>query len=193
MEENDLLENKFRSSFSDFGKEPPERVWENIRSKMHPEQDTAGFWSRFCAFFRLNELSPGVYVALGGVVVLLFLVAVYLISDDYQTIRGHAYAGESRLNRGTAILFRVVDKAIPWDSAAHYRSAIIGTNGLYQFRKVEPGKYLLRIAPEANSDDAEKFQPSWFDQHETPDSCHLIIVNNGDVNADVHLIANGRR
>jgi hypothetical protein len=86
------------------------------------------------------------------------------------------------------VLFQVSDKQLPWDSATHYRSANIDGNGHYTFPKVVPGKYLLRIAPDEKSESAQKYLPSWFEQYSASDSCHLIIVDFEDVNADVHLI-----
>jgi hypothetical protein len=69
---------------------------------------------------------------------------------------------------------------------------MINDNGRYRFPKVEPGKYLLRIAPDENSEAAKTFMPSWFDQHENPDSCHLIILGNEDEKADVHLMSKAK-
>lgn len=189
MEEKDITANKFKSAFADFEVEPPERVWENIRMELHPEPKPENILTRIASFFLIPDRNPGFYFAAGGVVLLLFLAGVYLFSSDQYAIHGHAYSGDVRLCRGNAVLFRVDDKVMPWDSAIHYRSAMIDDHGRYQFPKVEPGKYLLRISPDENSEVARKFMPSWFDQHENPDSCHLIIIENDDIDADVHLIA----
>jgi len=188
MEENDLIGNKFKSAFSDFEKEPPARVWENLSRELHPEPKLESIWSRIAAFSLFPDRQIGFYLALGGAAVILFLTVVYIASTDHHAIRGHAYTGEVRLCRGTAVLFKVSDKAMPWDSATHYRSVMIDDNGHYQFPKVGTGKYLLRITPDGNSEAANQFLPSWYDQHETSDSCHLIIINDEDVNADVHLM-----
>jgi len=53
---------------------------------------------------------------------------------------------------------------------------------------VVPGKYLLRIAPDENSEYAKKFLPTWFDHFPSPEGSQVIIVNAYDVNADVHLL-----
>ncbi|MEI7724787.1 MAG: hypothetical protein WCK09_06755 [Bacteroidota bacterium] len=192
MEEKDPIANKFKSAFSDYRGEPPSDVWEHVRRELHPEPKPESLWNRITTFSFFKEMKPGFYFALGGGVVMLFLAIVYLGSSDRYTIHGHAYAGELRLCRGTAVLFRVADKSMPWDSASHYRTAMIDVNGHYQFPKVESGKYLLRIAPDENSEAAKTFRPSWFDQHENPDSCHLIIVENDDENADVHLMSKSK-
>lgn len=189
MEENDTIGNKFKSAFSDFEMEPSARVWENLSRELHPEPKAESFWNRLAAFSLFPDRKPGFYFAIGGVVVILFLTVVYIGSTDHHAILGHAYTGDIRLCRGTAVLFKVSDKTMPWDSATHYRSVMIDDDGHYQFPKVGDGKYLLRITPDGNSETAKKFLPSWFDQHENSDSCPLIIINSEDVNADVHLIA----
>ena len=193
MEEKDHLENKFKSSFIDFDIEPPDRVWENLSRELHPEPNSETIWSRIAAFSIFRERRLGFYLALGAAAIIIFLTIVYIGSTDYHAIRGHAYTGEVRLCRGTAVLFKVADQVMPWDSVSRYRSAMIDDNGHYQFSHVEAGKYLLRISPDGNSEAAVKFLPSWFDQHDNSDSCHLIIVNKEDVNADVHLISNSER
>ena len=191
MEEKDTVSNKFKTTFADFEMEPPDRIWEDLRKELHPvqnpEEDPKGGLFRFLFQYR----KPGFYLALAGIMLLLFLTVVYMSSGDHYKINGHAYTGEMRLCGGTAVLFQVSDKTMPWDSASHYRSAIIDDNGHYLFPKVAPGKYLLRIAPDENSESAKKYLPSWFEQHSNPDSCRLIIVELEDVNADVHLIGKG--
>jgi len=193
MDEKDFLENKFRSSFADYEKEPPEGVWENLSRELHPDPVPENIWTRIAVFQVFTERPLGFYLTLGAVVVILLLAIVYFGSTDHHAIRGHAYTGETRLCRGTAVLFKVTDKAMPLDSVSQYRSALIDNNGLYQFSRVENGKYLLRIVPDGNSEAARKFLPSWFDQHTNSDSCHLIIINQEDVNADVHLRRNSEK
>lgn len=129
---------------------------------------------------------------MAGAAIIFFLAIVYFASNDHHSIRGHAYAGESRLCRGVAVLFRIADKLKPWDSVSHYRSAIIDDQGNYKFSRVKRGTYLLRISPEESSETAKMFMPSWFDQHESPDSSHVILLKADDVNADVHLLAKRR-
>jgi hypothetical protein len=191
MEEHDLIGDKFKSAFSDFEKEPPARVWENLSRELHPEPKTESFRSRLAAFSFFPSRQPGFYFALGGMAVILFLAVVYLASDDHHAVKGHAYAGDVRLCRGTAVLFKVADKSMPWDSATQYRSAAIDDKGHYQFPEVEHGKYLLCITPVGNSEASKKFLPSWFDQHANSDSCHLIVIDDADVDADVHLMEKG--
>jgi hypothetical protein len=189
MEEKDPIESKFKSSFSDYEKEPPAKVWENLSRELHPEPTPGNFWTHISPFTLLTQKPLGFYLTLGGIALSLFITTVYFGIRGRHTIRGHAYAGEVRLRHGSAELFQVTDNVMPWDSATHYRSAIIDNYGHFQFTKVRAGKYLLRITPEENSETAKKFLPSWFDQHEKSDSCNLIILQTADLYTDVHLVA----
>jgi hypothetical protein len=189
MEEKDPIENKFKSAFSDFEKEPPASVWENLDKVLHTELQPVGFWARIANWSLFGGLHPAFYLAFAGVSVTLVLAVFYLGSGRHFMVRGHAFAGVTRLCNGTAVLFQVSDKTMPWDSVTHYRSAVVDNYGHFQFPQVKKGKYILRIAPEEFSESASNFLPSWFDQHEKSDSCNLIIIINEDIYADVHLIA----
>jgi hypothetical protein len=188
MENSDNLAGKFKSSFSDFEQEPPARIWENLRNELHPGPEPETFWMRISGSSLFPQRLMRRYIALATASVLLFLAVVYFASDDQHAIRGHAYAGETRLCGGTAILFRITDKTEPWDSVNHYRSALIDENGYYTFSGVAWGNYLLRIMPEEHSEESKNFLPSWFDQHDRPDSSHVIAISTDDINADVHLM-----
>ena len=188
MDEEDFLEAKFRSSFAGFEKEPPGKVWENLSRELHPEPVPGNILTRIASFSVFSERRAGFYLTAVAVVITLLLVIIYFGSTDRHAIRGHAYTGETRLCKGTAVLFKVTDKAMPWDSVTQYRSSVIDNDGRYQFSKVENGQYLLRIVPEGNTEASVRFQPSWYDQHGNSDSCHLIILNKEDINADVHLM-----
>ena len=191
MEDQDPIEQKFKSTFSDFKMAPPASVWENLQRELHPEPKTVNFWAQITRDPVFQERLLKRYLAIAGVAIFLFLAVVYFATSDRHTVRGQAHAGESRLCGGTAVLFRIEDKIKPWDSVKHYRSAMIDDNGNYKFSGVETGTYLLRIAPESSSEAAKKYLPSWFDEHESPDSSHVIIIHTDDVHADVHLIRKG--
>jgi hypothetical protein len=187
MEENQHIENKFRESFSGFEQDPPERVWDGLRRVLHPEPKHTGFWSRIIQGSpdtRVLSLWSGIAAA----AIILFLLFMWFSYGNHRIIRGHAYAGEEKLLRGTAYLFKVEDKAKPFDSVRHYRSAIVDDEGSYKFVNIAPGNYLLRIVPEIKSPRYKKYQPSWFDQHESPDEAHLIQVKSEDLFVDVHLL-----
>jgi hypothetical protein len=187
MEENDPIENKFKSAFSDFENEPPARIWENLHTTLHPVLKSGGFWSRTAAFFLLPGKPIALYLILGSAAFGFFILVISLGTANRGTIRGHAYAGEIRLCRGDASLFKVADKTMPWDSVTYHRSAIIDSYGHFQFSNIKAGNYLLRIAPEQNSEEAQKFLPSWYDRHENSDSCRIIIIKGKDLNIDAHL------
>jgi hypothetical protein len=188
MEENQHLENTLRESFDGFEQTPPERVWDGIRDMLHPEPAHTGFWARITQMpqnSRFLKLSAGVM----AVSVILFLFFMWFAYGNHRSIRGHAYAGEIKLCRGTAYLFKIEDKAKPYDSVKHYSSALVDDNGSYKFMNVAPGKYLLRIVPEESTSFYKNYQPSWFDQHESPEEAHLIEVKSEDQEVDVHLVA----
>lgn len=190
MEKPDNIEEKFRKSFSDYTANPPGRIWEELRNDLHPVPRAERFWTRVVDF---TKLSPGwvnttAVIAMASLILILSII--YFIARDQHTIRGHAYAGESRLLGGTAILFKVEDKTMPLDSIDHLRTVKVDGNGYFQFPSVETGRYLLRISPPPGSDVTEKFQSSWFDQHANLNESDLIIISSDDVNADVHLNQN---
>ena len=189
MENPDELEKKIKSVFSGYKQEPPVEVWENLRRELHPEPKPMDFRMRLTGSTFFPDRLGWRYVALGGVFIFVFLAVVYFTAKDQHTITGHAYAGEARLSRGVAVLFRVDDRLKPWDSVSHYRSALIDDKGYYKFSGVDPGTYLLRIAPEESSELSKHYLPSWFDQHENPDSSHTIVISADDFRADVHLLS----
>ncbi len=193
MEEKDPIENKFNTTFSGYEQEPPSRVWDNISGKLHPGVKHAGFLARILAFSFFRNKPILFFLTIGGISVSLLFTGVYFGFKNHPTIRGHAYAGEARLNRGSAELFQVADKVMPWDSVTHYRSAIIDNFGHFQFSRVGAGNYLLRIAPEESSEAAKNFLPSWFDRYATSDSCTRITLGNKDVNAEVHLVQSEKK
>ncbi|MEI7982941.1 MAG: hypothetical protein WCI71_14920 [Bacteroidota bacterium] len=187
MEKPDNIEEKFRESFSGFIASPPDRVWEELRNNLHPVTRAEGFWTRFIDFTKPSPVLVRTYTGIAMASVILFLAIVYFVVHDHHSIRGHAYAGETRLCGGSAILYKVEDKIKPLDSIDHYSTVDIDNNGYFLFQRVETGRYLLRISPPVSSETTEKFQPSWFDQHINPDESDMIVIASDDVNADVHL------
>ncbi|MCK9204673.1 MAG: carboxypeptidase-like regulatory domain-containing protein [Bacteroidales bacterium] len=188
MEKPDNIEEKFRKSFSDFSPVPPSQVWEKLQNDLHPEPKAEGFWDRFEAFIKPSPWLINTFTSLAAASIILILTILYFTTHDRHVIRGHAYTDESRLCGGTAILFSVEDKVLPFDTIDHYRTVTIDKNGYFQFPDVEPGHYLLRVAPPAHSEGNDNFLPSWYDQHIKPDSSHIIILDEEDFYTDVHLI-----
>jgi len=187
MRENQHLENKFMESFNDFERTPPESTWEYLRSVLHPEPGYIGFWTGIIQMpqnSRFLRFSAGI----AAIVAILFLLFIWIAYGNHRTIRGHAYAGETRLIRGTAYLFKVEDKVKPYDSVKHYSSSVVNDNGSYKFINVTPGNYLLRIVPESNATFNKNYKPSWYDQHEGSEDAHLIELKSEDMEVDVHLV-----
>jgi hypothetical protein len=187
MEENQNIENRYREVFSGFEKEPPDRIWSDIHKVLHPEPKQTGFWSGLgigTSASRVIRIS----VSFAAAAIILFLLFMWFSYGNHRIIRGHAFAGDTKMMRGTAYLFRVEDKTRPLDSVRHYGSALVDENGSYKFSHVAPGDYLLRIVPDKNAMPNKSFQPSWFDQRENPEDAHLIQVRSEDVWVDVHLL-----
>lgn len=188
MDEMDNIEKKFNEAFSGYAKEPPGMVWDRIHGELHPDLAPRSLWDQI-VFFPKN--APRLFrfgIAIAAASVVIFFISLYFGSGGKHMLRGHAYAGEARLCRGTAYLFRVNDKSSPLDSIEHVRSARVNEHGAYYFSGVEPGKYLLRVSPDASSEMALKYHASWHEQHQESDSAHLLIIESGDVHADVHLV-----
>jgi len=188
MEEYENMEKKFREAFAGYEPAPPEQGWSRLRSNLQPEPRYDGFLSWITdlpqsspRFFRLS-------IGFTAAAVMLFLVIIWFSSGNHSTIRGHAYAGELRLCKGTAYLFRVEDKALPFDSLKNIRSSEIDEKGYYQFSQIKSGKYLVRISPQEFSEGYKHFLSSWYDQHISPDSAHLIMIGAEDLTVDVHLL-----
>ena len=188
MEEQDPVDNRFREAVSGFEKEPPARVWEHVNLKLHPLHGPSAVWKSLLKFSLLADMPVSFYLAVSGAALGLFLTIVYFGSSGHHAVRGHAYAGPVRLSAGSAALFRVEDKAMPWDSVTHFRSANIDRYGHFQFSGVPEANYLLRIAPDRNSETGRNYMPTWFDRHETADSCRLIIMHGSDINLDPCLL-----
>ncbi len=188
MEENNDIATKFREMFSDFDPSPPERGWVRLKNHLHAEPRNEGFWSWIT---QLPVTSPRIFRLSAGFVILitgLLLGLVWFSSGEHFALRGHAYSGELRLCRGTAYLFKVEDKAKPFDSLKNIRSSDIDEQGYYEFSRIEPGKYLVRVAPMRNTEGHKKFHPSWYDQQIAPDSAQVIHVESSDMTVDVHLL-----
>jgi hypothetical protein len=192
MEEQDPIENKFKSTFSGFEKEPPAKVWENLHMHLHPLPHPLGFWAKILKFPKLLHLHPVFYLSFSGVAIATSITVVWFFTLGRYEVRGHAYAGGARLSSGRAELFEVKDKAMPWDSVTHFRSAIIDHFGHFQFSRVGSGKYLMRIAPDEEAEVAKSYAPCWFDGHERSDSADLVEVAKSDKNLEVRLVRKNR-
>jgi hypothetical protein len=189
MDEKDPIEEKFRSAFADFEKEPPAGAWESLRAELHPVPlpVPAGLWQKFLTVSWLADRSFTFYLSLSLTAVLLSFSVFYFGSFNRREIRGHAYAGTARLQGGTAVLFEVSEKSMPWDSATYYRSAVIDRLGHFRFSRVAAGNYLLRITPERKPEGGQDYMATWYDQRESSDSCRLIRIGKSDETVEVRL------
>ncbi len=187
MEEEDKIEKRFSEAFRDFKREPSGLVWEGLKRELHPESKPQNPWDRLWMFPRHFPGRFRLGIAAAAAVFAIFLGIIYFGTASHHVVSGHAYTGETRMCRGTAFLFKVDDKVMPRDSIVHYRSAMVDENGGYRFPGIGPGEYLLRVSPPDGSEIASKFQASWYDQHVSPDSAHLVIVGPEDVQADVQM------
>lgn len=188
MMDQDQLERKFQTSFNDFEVAPPDYLWQNLTSELHPPPKQVSFWDYFSDTNPFSRRRFRAYSLAAMSFVVLFFVLIYFVSMNGYSLRGSVYKGEARLTSGTAILFRLDDHATPWDSLKHYRSALIGPSGTFKFDGVGKGKYLLRVEPDAEKGQEPAFKPSWYDTHEEPAESNVITISDGDVSADVHLV-----
>jgi hypothetical protein len=188
MEVRDPLEDKCNRLLSEFEQDPPERVWEHLRERLHPGQGGGSFWTRlpFIRFLRSKPL--GFHLTLGGIALGLALTLIYLDARSHYSIRGHAYAGHARLKEGSAMLFLTNDKSMPWDSLSHACSAVVDRSGHFRFSRIRPGRYLLRVSPGQGSQESGSFLPTWFERRDKPDSCDVLILAGDNRYVDVFLM-----
>jgi hypothetical protein len=191
MEEPDYIEETFRRSLAGYTTDPPPAVWDAIHRELHPEsaRTKTGINSRF--WTKLTPRLINTFSAVAATVILVVCTLLYFFNHDLHKVHGHAYAGEARLCTGTAILFKVNDKAAPYDSVNPYQTVTIDNKGYYHFSDVDDGHYLLRISPAENSDQFISYQTTWFNQHGPSDTSHLISLENEDFYGDVFLLEKG--
>ncbi len=188
MKQQDDIEKKFSESFRNFSKEPPAHVWEGIRSRLHPEQKPLNFLDHLVQFPGSFPRTFRIGFATVAASLLILLAVLYFDDSERHIVSGHAYAGDARLCRGTAFLFRINDKTKPFDSLEHFRSAVVNDQGFFRFQDISEGKFLLRVSPDGESAMGQKYHASWHVQHSSPDSAHIVVVGPQDVCADVHLV-----
>ncbi len=186
MEKKDPIEDKFGTAFGNFESEPPPGMWEQIHRDLHPGTTPPAWWNHLPFSFFLHK-SLGFYLAISGISFGLIFSVFYFGPGRRHDIRGHAYAGQLRMQQGTATLFISADRALPWDSLTFQRSAIIDRYGHFRFPRVPEGNYVLRIAPDPLSEEGRKFLASWYDRCEVSDSCRRFSLSDRDLTLEVHL------
>lgn len=188
MQEKDTIEEHYRKAFSNFEPPPPEDSWSKIRARLHPEEEQrTGFFTLKRILGGLNH-SRNLYPLLATAAMVLLLVMIWFSYSNKHFIRGHAYAGESRLCKGTAFLFRVYDKVKPFDTVTLIQSVPVDASGFYQFSGIDHGNYFLRINPAPGSEITRSFMPSFFDQDSASAEANLIRIEKEDPSVDIHLL-----
>ncbi len=146
QEENDhKTPQHLRELFRDFEAEPPRQSWNMIRTRLAQDiQDdkAPSTLSHMLGWFRpVNRLYPALTIV-GLILIALF---IWLGINPSHHIKGNAFVGEDKLDRGTAYLFRVQDKITPFDSVRFWQQKELDSTGYFAFQKVPSGNYLLRI------------------------------------------------
>ncbi|MCX6280932.1 MAG: hypothetical protein NTU51_03145 [Bacteroidetes bacterium] len=188
MEEKDNIEDIYRKAFTGFEPPPPGQAWEKVKAELHPaELDKSKFSSlkeRFSVFSR----SPNLYPLLATAAMVLLLIMIWFSYSHKHNISGHAYAGETRISRGTAFLFQVYDKAKPYDTVILIQTAPVDNNGYYRFSGIIHGNYFLRVNPLPGTDITKNFMPSFYNQDSASSEAVIIKVDNDDPTVDIHLL-----
>ncbi len=188
MQDTDPIEERYRNAFSGFEPPPPEHAWEKIRKGIQPEGTKEG---RMAAF--INKLanfgnSPRLYPLLASAAMILLLIIIWTSYSNKHSIQGHAYAGETRICRGTAYLFKVYDKVKPWDTVRLIKSVPVDDNGFYQFGGLNHGNYMIRINPLPGAEITRNFMPSFNDQDSAAAKVNIIKIDREDPTVDIHLV-----
>ena len=188
MQEKDSIEEHYRKAFSGFESDPPPDAWEKIRLGLHPESENKIGLSGFRKFLDGLSRSRQLYPVLASAAMLLLLVMIWFSYSHKHSIRGHAYAGESRLCKGTAYLFKVYDKAKPFDTVTLVQSVPIDIKGFYQFSGIDHGNYLVRVNPVPGTDAMRNYIPAFFDQDSASAEANLVRIEKEDPTIDIRLI-----
>jgi len=188
MQEKDSIEEYYRKAFSDFQPEPPLGTWERIRFALHPVSEKKGGLSGFRSIVDHLIRSRQLYPVMASAAMVLLLMMIWFSYSHKHVISGHAYAGESRLCRGTAFLFKVYDKVKPYDTVKLIRAVPVDAKGFFQFSDIDHGNYLIRINPVAGSEEMRSFIPAFFNQDSAFTEANLVRVEKDDPTIDIRLI-----
>ena len=188
MQEKDSIEEYYRKAFSEFQPEPPQGTWERIRFVLHPESEKKSGLSGFRSILGHFVGSRYLYPVMASAAMVLLLMMIWFSYSNKHFIRGHAYAGESRLCRGTAFLFKVYDKVKPFDTVKLIQAVPVDTKGFFQFSDIDHGNYLIRINPVAGSEAMRSYIPAFFDQDSAFSEANLVRIEKDDPVIDIRLI-----
>ena len=186
-EGKDPLLGSVRSAMRGMQKTPPASAWKFLAGHLHPvvKPPVAAWFHNLFSLFTGKTVHLYITLALAGSA--LTGALLWFGAGSRQELRGHAYAGLGRLTSGRAELFLLNDRILPWDSLEHSRSAYIDRTGHFQFTRLKPGNYLLRVAPEPGTGEADRFVPTWYDGSASSDSCRIIRIDENDVTVEISL------
>jgi len=188
MQEKDPIEERYRKAFSEFESPPPDQVWEKIMKGIKPQFSEQGKMTMLMNWLSGLIHSGKLYPLLATAAMVLLIIIIWTSYSHKHSIRGHAYAGETRICRGTAFLFEVYDKVKPYDTVKLIQSVPVDDNGYYQFNGLVHGNYMIRINPLPGTDITRNFIPSFYDQDSVAAQVNLIRVENDDPTVDIHLV-----
>jgi len=189
MQDFDPIEDHFRNTFSGRESAPPQDSWEKIRSRLQASSPRQGKAMRLVGRGRQFFHSSSLYPVLAVSAILILLVFIWISYSAKHTIRGHAYAGEERLCRGTAYLFTVADKAEPIDTGKTklIQKVKVDAKGFYQFTGISQGEYLILVVPDTGTEAMKNFLPSYYDQDSEEYNANLVRIRQEDPTLDIHL------
>jgi len=187
MEDHHPIDDKIKAALTGFESDPPEHSWQGIQTRMTRDQVADDHRAFFAGLQLAVSGRVRLILTIAASLTVLVLSVVWVFYNSGRSVTGSAWAGEDRLERGTACLIRVVDAALPYDSVEVYKTVAINEKGQYHFPDVERGRYWLRVVPEAGSIHAKTHDTSWFDQRVPGDGPRLIEVDDEDVVLNIVL------
>jgi hypothetical protein len=188
MQDRDPIEERYRNAFSGFEAPPPENAWEKIRKGIQPRVVKEGRMAVFKSRLAGLAHSRNLYPLLASAAMILLIIIIWASYSNKHSIRGHAYAGETRICRGTAFLFKVYDRTKPLDTVKLIQSVPVDNNGYYQFSGLVHGTYMIRINPLPGTEITRNFIPSFYDQDSAASEVNLIKIDGEDPTIDIHLV-----
>jgi len=188
MQDPDPIEKHFNRSFSGFEAPPPENSWEKIRDRLHPAGSGSGKMMNLFVRIRQWGFSSGLNPVAGTAAIILLILFIWISYSHKHNISGHAYAGESRICKGIALLYQVYDKTEPIDTVKLIMTVRVDGKGFYQFSGIKDGSYLIKVIPGQGSEAIKNYQPSFYDQDRDLSKANVIRVKTEDPVIDIHLL-----
>lgn len=153
---------RVRELFRDFEAEPPLQFWNSISARLageQPETHSSWSWRHIVGWFQpMNHLYP----ILTGVGLVLIALFIWLVVKPSNDMKGQAFVGQDELTSGTAYLFRVHDKVIPYDSVGFAGKRELDSTGHFAFNGFPSGSYLLRVHIHPDSPYSPKYHHGYY-------------------------------